>query len=104
MAKKTSEKPGDMVSFRLAREHMKMLESEAEAAGEAKPNLAARRHVERSLNNVGQSEIMHELGRVQADHRKLREDIATFVVVLLVQCANHEPTDAESFVREHLSP
>ena len=100
---KASEKPSDMVSFRLAAEFLKTLGDEAAREDES-PNVCARRLLVRALTNTGQEELRHEFEELRAEQRKLREDFATLANVLLVRVAKEDPKKAEAWIREHLAP
>jgi len=97
-------KDSDAVSFRLDPEFKKLLQAEAEKAGQPKPNLYARTLVQRALSNAEHHEVRNEFETLRQDLRRIREDMATLALVMLVKAAKEEPKKAEAWVREHFAP
>ncbi len=97
------EKHPNTVSFRLAPEFLKLLNEEAIKEGK-KANDCARRRLIRSLTDSERAELREELDKLRADFRKMREDLATLSLALLVRVGKEKPEVAEAWVRENLAP
>ena len=93
----------DLVSFRLDREFRKLLEDRAAAHGQPRPNLFARILLQRALTDTADAELRSAVEALRGELRRVREDIATAVFVLLVKSAKEDPEKAKAWVREHLS-
>lgn len=97
------EKPNGTVSFRLAPEFLKLLNDEATKEGKSTGD-SARRLLIRALTDTERSELREELAKLRTDFRRMREDLATLSLVLLVKVAKEKPEVAEAWVRENLAP
>ncbi len=97
------EKQKGTVSFRLAPEFLKLLNDEATKEGKSTGD-CARRFLIRALTDTERSELREELAKLRTDFRRMREDLATLSLVLLVKVAKEKPDVAEAWVRENLAP
>jgi len=101
--KRVPESESDLVSFRMDAEFRQLLQQRANANGQPRANLFARTLVQRALTDTAGAELRQELEGLRSDLRRVREDIATAVFVLLVKSAKEDPDKAKAWVREHLS-
>ena len=97
------EKTSGTVSFRLAPEYLKLLNDEAAKEGKSAGD-CARRLLIRTLTDTERTELREELEALRTDFRKMREDLATVSLKLLVKVGGEEPAEAEAWVRDHLAP
>ena len=95
--------PSETLSVRLAPEFLKLLNEEAVKEGK-KPSDCARRHLIRALTDANQTELRGELATLHKDFRKMRGDLATLSLYLLVKVGKEKPDVAEAWVRENFSP
>lgn len=79
------------ISFRIPSTVSALLEEKAKERGQS-PGTYARQLVLDSLNDKNTEELRHDLDELRDQVTKLREDLATAVVALLV---NDEPKDEE---------
>lgn len=103
--KKKQKKHGDseLVSFRLEKGIRRLLHERAAEFGQTRANLFARVLVTRALTDASEAELRHELAGVSECLRRVRGDLATIALVMLVKLGNEDPEDAKEWVREVLS-
>jgi hypothetical protein len=95
--------PTERFSLRLAREHLKLLQDQAEALG-TKPSSLASELLVRALTDAKSDELRSEVEQMRKDLQRMWEDIANLGVVLLVKAAHEDPEKARAWVRKNFRP
>ena len=91
------------VSVRLEPEFLKLLNEQAVKDGKT-PGARAKELLIRALTDTERTELREDLAKLQEDFVKMRGDLATLGVYLLVKVGNEKEDDAQAWVREHLAP
>jgi len=96
-------KPTERLSLRLAPEHLKLLQDEAESLG-TKPSVLASALLVRALSDAKTDELRNEMEQLRKELQRMWEDIANLGVVLLVKAGNEDPEKARAWIRKNFRP
>jgi hypothetical protein len=86
------------VSVRLEPEFLKLLNEQAVKDGKT-PGARAKELLIRALTDTERTELREDLAKLQEDFVKMRGDLATLGVYLLVKVGNEKEDDAQAWVR-----
>ena len=95
--------PTERFSLRLAKEHLKLLQEQAEALG-TKPSSLASTLLVRALTDAKDDELRAEIDQMRKDLLRMWEDIANLGVVLLVKAGHEDPEKARAWIRKNFRP
>ena len=91
------------VNFRVSPELSKRLEAEAEKAGMSRGEYARRLLIE-CLDDTERERVRHDIAELREEVVKLREDLATAVMALLVRGEPYSVEEAKAWVIRRLLP
>lgn len=91
------------ISFRLPPEYLSLLKDQAEKEGKTHHEWAKRLLI-RMLTETERAELRAEMGKLQKDFKKMRGDLATLGMYLLVKVGEETHEEAQAWVRENLAP
>lgn len=95
--------PTERFSLRLAPEHLKLLQEEADALG-TRPSSLASALLVRALSDAKSDELRAEVEQIRKDLQRMWEDIANLGVVLLVKAGHEDPEKARAWIRKNFRP
>lgn len=94
----------DAISFKLERSISDRLQELALASNEKSRHLFARKIVEDYVNRSGHDPTAEELARIRQLMERLREDLATMAVALLVDSGQTTLEEANAWAMRNLLP
>jgi hypothetical protein len=95
--------PTERFSLRLAPEHLKLLQDEADKLG-SKPSVLASALLIRALSDAKTDELRGEVEQLRKDLQRMWEDIANLGAVLLVKAGKEDPEKARAWIRKNFRP